>query len=94
MRDEHIINMFLRKAVTAKDCPGPSFSNSDPKKSRVGSYGTAPARSGAETQHVPLVKLRFLLYAVFIPCPATARSPPKRAVWLFPDRGTLPETVK
>lgn len=56
----------------------------DPKKGSSGSAGTAPARCGAETQHVPLFQLRFCLYIVFSPCPVTARSPPEKGALLIP----------
>ncbi|PVF70367.1 hypothetical protein CSC18_4779 [Klebsiella aerogenes] len=53
-----------------------SFFRSDPKKASSGSSSPTPTRCGAETQHVPFHQLLFILYIVFIPCPATARSAP------------------
>lgn len=50
------------------------FFREDPKTSSSGSPSDAPARSGAETQHVPRRQLRFLLYVVFIPFPVTRRA--------------------
>lgn len=50
------------------------FFHGDPKKASSGSPSDAPARSGAETQHVPRRQLRFLLYVVFIPFPVTRRA--------------------
>ena len=44
---------------------------SDPKKGSSGSAFFPTPRSGAETQHVPLVQLLFLLYIVFLPCLVT-----------------------
>jgi hypothetical protein len=49
------------------------------------------AQRHEETQHVPRRQLPFF-YIVFIPCPATARSPPEKGGVVIPDRGTLPET--
>lgn len=46
----------------------------DPKKGSSGSSFLPPARSGAETQHVPCHQLRFLLYVVFIPFPVIRRA--------------------
>lgn len=54
------------------------FFRADPKKASSGSTGNAPARSGTKTQYMPLSQLRILLYIVFLPCPATARSPPEK----------------
>lgn len=52
------------------------LSTADPKTHCSGSPRTPPARSGTRTQDVPLYYLLFILYIVFTPCPATARSPP------------------
>lgn len=60
------------------------FFTADPKKASYGSPRTAPARSGAETQYVPLRQLMFLLYVVFIPCPVTGRSAPKKGGVVIP----------
>lgn len=56
----------------------------DPKKGSPGSSENAPARGGAETQHVPLRQLRYLLYVVSVSCPMTARSPPEKCALLLP----------
>ena len=60
------------------------FSRSDPKKGSSGSSSFPPARSGQETQHVPLAQLIFLLYIVFTPCPVTARAPPEKGGVVIP----------
>lgn len=52
------------------------LSTADPKTHCSGSPSDPPARSGTRTQDVPLYYLLFILYIVFTPCPATARSPP------------------
>ncbi|HGK5935775.1 TPA: hypothetical protein ACJ3D1_005671, partial [Klebsiella pneumoniae] len=56
----------------------PFFSLADPISVSSGSSSFPPARSGQETQHVPLAQLIFLLYIVFTPCPVTARAPPEK----------------
>lgn len=56
----------------------------DPKKGSPGSAQTAPARSGTETQYMPLSQLHFLLYIVSLPCPVTGRSPPEKGALLIP----------
>lgn len=73
----HFINNPL-STIILRFCEYPaiilsSFS-SDPKTLSSGSPSDAPARSGAETQHVPRRQLRFLLYVVFIPFPVTRRA--------------------
>ena len=60
------------------------FFSADPKKGSSGSPTDAPARCGAETQDVPLGQLRLILYIVFTPCPATARSPPETSGVVIP----------
>ena len=60
------------------------FSTADPKTPSSGSSSLPTARSGMKTQHVPRRQLPFLLYIVFIPCPATARSPPEKGGVVIP----------
>lgn len=43
----------------------PSHFTGDPKTLSSGSPFRAPARRSAETQHVPIRQLRFLLYSVY-----------------------------
>lgn len=56
----------------------------DPKKSSSGSSGTAPARSGAETQDVPRRQLSSNLYIVLSSCPVTGRSAPVKGGVVIP----------
>ena len=56
----------------------------DPKKACSGSSGTAPARSGAETQDVPRRQLSSNLYIVLSSCPVTGRSAPVKGGVVIP----------
>ena len=60
------------------------FFTVDPKTPSSGSASAPTARSGPETQHVPLAQLIFLLYIVFTPCPVTARAPPEKGGVVIP----------
>ena len=70
--------MQLMNVMTAvaTATPAPSHFSGDPKTLSSGSASAPPGRSGTRTQDVPLYYLLFILYIVFTPCPATARSPP------------------
>lgn len=56
----------------------------DPVSGCSGSSGTAPARSGAETQDVPRRQLSSNLYIVLSSCPVTGRSAPVKGGVVIP----------
>lgn len=61
-----------------------SIFTSDPISGGSGSSGTAPARSGAETQDVPRRQLSSNLYIVLSSCPVTGRSAPVKGGVVIP----------
>lgn len=72
-------NLFIASTTTILLC-----SSEDPKTLSSGSSSVPPARSGSETQYVPLSQLLFLLYVVFTHCPVPARSPPEMGGIVIP----------
>jgi len=58
--------------------------HADPKTLSSGSSGNAPARCGAETQHVQLSQLHYHLYVVFTSAPVTRPAGVKKVASLIP----------
>ncbi|MGV4308382.1 hypothetical protein ACV8V6_26225 [Citrobacter portucalensis] len=56
----------------------------DPKKGSSGSDSAPPARSGPETQHMPLYQRNYLLYVVLIPLYLTRFSGAEKTASLIP----------